>query len=52
MKTQLRTLLALATLGMASTASAGVDWVLEEGDAYSRVICRAADDTTARKPEL
>lgn len=52
MNTQLRTLLALATLGLASPAHAGVDWVLEEGDAYSRVICRAADDSTARKPEI
>ncbi len=35
-------------------AKAGhVDWVLQEGDAYSRVVCRAAGDTErARKKEI
>ncbi len=48
------TLIALTILvATPSGADAGVDWVLEEGDAYSRVLCRDASDTeNARKTEL
>lgn len=46
MKSRFSTLLAIALLTLApSLGHAWVDWEFEEGDAYSRVLCRVADDT-------
>ena len=53
MKKCLGTVLTFVVLLSAQASNAKVDWKFEEGDAYSRVVCRDASDTEgARKEEL
>lgn len=51
MKQSVGSILVLAALFLAGPAAAGVQWPLEEGDAYSRVLCRDARDTEGTRKQ-